>query len=166
MHRLHRHARGLLVALVAITLSAGVALAARPSSVPPAAASDGLQTASDATGKNVPVTVDVPDAPDQAEDQAEAENEASSPSEGEATDQAPSAERKQNHGWFVSEAAKGDTPAEFANHGAYVSSVAKGADGKPPAPEAPAAATTGQQRAAAAKAAAAEKKASHTNHGH
>ena len=168
MHRLHRHVRGSLVALVAIALSAGVALAARPSSAPPAAAGDGLRTASDAAGKVVPVTAEAPAAPDRAgnepEDPSEDQNEDQAQTKDETTDQAESqAERKQNHGWFVSEAAKAETSTGFANHGAYVSSVAKGDDGKPTAP---AAATTGQQKAAAAKAAAAQRKASHSDHGH
>ena len=175
MHRLHRHLRGLSVALVAVALSAGVALAARPSSAPPAAASDGLQTATEASGQTVPVTVEAPPVPDEANDPAE--DPAEDPADDQGEDQnkdAPDgtqdpASRKQNHGWFVSQAAQADTPDGFANHGAYVSSIAKGDDGKPTAP---AAATTGQQKAAAAKAAATAKAVAksqaskHTNHGH
>ena len=134
MHRITRHARGLLVALATLALSAGVVLAARPASVeaPAAAAGDGLDRASEAAGKIVPVQPEAPAVPEADEDEdvdesvpdADEEEEVADPTVGDG-------ERPQNHGWFVSEAATGATPAGFDNHGAYVSEIARGDDGKP-----------------------------------
>jgi hypothetical protein len=123
-----RHVRGLAVALTAIALSAGVALAARPSSAPPANAADGLARAAEAAGKTVPVAAQPPTG---ATDEDEDAGAASAP---ETEDTA--ADHPANHGAIVSAAAHGETPAAFANHGAYVSSIAKSDAGKPQAPEA------------------------------
>lgn len=147
MHHATRHLRGLMVALAALALSAGVVLASRPATAPPAAADGGLLRASEAAGKVVPVSTEAPAVPEvddeaQAEETVEPEADETAQPETDATD----AERAQNHGWFVSEAAKGETPEGFDNHGAYVSSIAKGDDGKPEA------ASTGQQKATDAKA--------------
>ena len=150
--RLSRHLRGLLVALTAIALSAGVVLAARPSTAPPAAATPGLTRAADAAGKTVPVAAEAPTAPDEGTETPDpsTDEDADATDATETTDvQADS--QPQNHGWFVSQAAKADTPAGFDNHGAYVSSIAKGDQGKPAAP---AGAAAGKAKAAAAKAAA------------
>ena len=158
--RLSRHLRGLLVALTAIALSAGVALAARPSSAPPAAATPGLTRAADAAGKTVPVVVEAPAVPEEgteAPDPSTADEDADAKDATETTD-VQTDSRPQNHGWFVSQAAKADTPAGFDNHGAYVSSIAKSDQGKPAAP---AAAAAGQAKAAAAKAAAATHQGGH-----
>jgi hypothetical protein len=151
VHRLTRNLRGPLVALATLVLTTGVVLAARPDSVeaPPAAAGDGLTRASEAAGKTVPVRPAAPAAPeeDEAEDLDEDVPEAD-PEEAEAD--VAAGERPQNHGWFVSEAAKAATPAAFDNHGAYVSEVARGDEGKPEA--ATAAREAGSAKAEAAKA--------------
>ena len=143
VHRITRHLRGLLVALATLALSAGVVLAARPASVeaPAAAAGDGLDRASEAAGKIVPVQPEAPAVPEADEDEDE---EVADPTVGEG-------ERPQNHGWFVSQAATGATPASADNHGAYVSEIARGDDGKPEA------ATVAAERGAAADAAKARK---------
>lgn len=133
MRRLERHARGLLVALAALALTAGVVLASRtiPPEEPADAALDGLNRASEVSGKTLPAAPapgpeaeegTEEDAPELTEEADEVEEDAPEAADG---------ERKQNHGWFVSEAAKGETPAGFDNHGQYVSSIAKGDDGKP-----------------------------------
>ncbi len=158
MHRLTRHVRGLLVALATLALSAGVVLAARPTSVeaPPAAAADGLSIGSEAAGKTVPVRAEqgtLPEADEDADEDAPEVDEADEADEAEA-DEADDAEseaageRPQNHGWFVSQAAKGATPASATNHGQHVSEIARGDAGKPES------ATAAGERAAAAAAAA------------
>jgi hypothetical protein len=142
VHRFTRHLRGLLVALATLALSAGVVLAARPASVeaPPAAAADGLTVASQASGTTVPVRADEAAAP------AAEENEGVDEAAPEVQEQADTAEpavtageRPQNHGWFVSEAAKAPAPAT-GNHGQAVSLVARSDAGKPEAATAAAAA--------------------------
>ena len=153
MHRLTRHLRGLLVAAAAVVLSGGAALAARPTDVdaPPAAADPGLSRASEVSGKTLPARPEAPEAPALpiADEEGEADEAALEPDqEGEP---AADGERPQNHGWFVSEAAKTDTPAGFDNHGEYVSEVARGDDGKPEG--ATAAGERGSAGAEAAKAA-------------
>jgi hypothetical protein len=153
VHRLTRHLRGLLVALATLALSAGIVLAARPSSfdAPPDAAADGLTTATQASGKAVPVRAEEAAAPetDEDEDADQAEPEAD-----EDEDADPAAgERPQNHGWFVSEAAKGATPESADDHGQFVSDIARGDDGKPEA------ATAGRERGAAASSAGKANKA-------
>ena len=160
MHRITRHLRGLLMALAVLALTAGVVLAARPASVeaPAAAAGDGLDRASQAAGKVVPVRPEAPVVPgaDENEDvddnvpDADEEEEDADPTVGEG-------ERPQNHGWVVSQAATGATPESADNHGAYVSEVAQGDEGKPEA--ATAARETGAAAADAAKARKADKTA-------
>jgi hypothetical protein len=152
VHRLTRHFRGLLVALATLALSAGMALAARPASIeappaaaPPPAADHGLSTASEAAGKTVPVREDGAALPDADEDAPDADE---TP---DADGAAANADRPQNHGWFVSEAAKRATPDAAANHGEHVSEVARSDAGKPET--ATAAAERGASAAAAAKAA-------------
>jgi hypothetical protein len=118
MTNLRRHLRSLTIALATLALSAGL-VAGREM---PEAASGGLSTAGEATGKSVPVGPPAAAAqPPAARENAEAEAEETA------------GERPENHGWFVSQAAKGETPSEFRNHGEYVSSVAKGDAGKPEA---------------------------------
>jgi hypothetical protein len=148
VHRLTRHLRGLLVALATLALSAGVVLAARPTSVeaPPAAAADGLLTGSEAAGKTVPVGPEQVTLPEADED---ADEDAPEVDEAEDAELAATGERPQNHGWFVSQAAQGATPESAANHGQYVSEIARGDDGKPEA--ATAAREKGAATAAAAK---------------
>ncbi len=156
MHRLTRNLRGLLVALAALVLTTGVVLAARPASVeaPPAAAGDGLTRASEAAGKTVPVRPEAPAAPagDEDEDGDESVPEAD---EEEAVADPVAGERPQNHGWFVSEAAKAATPEAFDNRGAYVSEIARGDEGKPEV--ATAAREAGSAKAEAAKARTADR---------
>jgi hypothetical protein len=134
VRRLERHARGLLVALAALALTAGVAMASRtvPPEDPAGAALDGLNRASQVSGKTLPAApAPGPEADEGTEEAAPELTEEADEAEEDAPE-AADGERKQNHGWFVSEAAKGETPADFeGNHGQYVSSIAKGDDGKP-----------------------------------
>jgi hypothetical protein len=158
VHRFTRHLRGLLVALATLALSAGVVLAARPASVeaPPAAAADGLTVASPAAGKTVPVRAHEAAAPAVDEDEDEGVDKAAPEVEEQADTAEPvvtAGERPQNHGWFVSEAAKAPAPAT-GNHGQAVSLVARSDVGKPEAATAAAAAK-------AAKPAKAPKATSH-----
>jgi hypothetical protein len=159
VHRLTRHLRGLLVALATLALSAGVVFAARPASVeaPPAAAADGLSTATEASDKTVPVRAEEAALPENEGD--EDADQVVSEDEDEDAEPTVTGERPQNHGWFVSEAATGETPAGFDNHGLYVSEIARGDDGKPEA--ATAAREKGAAAANAAKAAKAPKSGSH-----
>lgn len=157
MHRFTRHLRGLLVALATLALSAGVVLAARPASVeaPPAQAADGLKIATEASGQTVlPVRANTASATNADEDQNEdtdqdEDSEAPKLDAGAAGDAAPNAaERKQNHGWFVSQAAHAATAAAAASTtaatpgsiGLAVSTVARSDIGKPAAAIAAAAA--------------------------
>lgn len=185
MQRLTHHLRGLLVALAALALTAGVAFAARPS------AETGLDRAAQAAGKTVPVTAEeeptVPEAgdedglDDEDEPTTDEDSDETEPEGEEAVDddeavdeeEAEDGDRPMNHGWYVSEAAKGATPDGYRNHGEYVSEVARGDDGKPGADDEEATdevetdeeatATTvkakGKDRADQAKAGKAERKA-------
>jgi hypothetical protein len=133
MTNLRRHLKSLTIALATLALSAGL-VAGREM---PEAASGGLSTAGEATGKSVPVGPPAAAAqPPAARENAEAEAEETA------------GERPENHGWFVSQAAQGETPAEFRNHGEYVSSIARGDAGKPDAGK-PEAAAAGLEEAAA-----------------
>ncbi len=149
MTRFNRYARGLLVAVAALALTAGAAFAARglapaPSGHPaPVVKSDTQPPDVNETEKAETDEVETPDAPD-----AEAP-------ETETPDANTNADRPHNHGWFVSQAAQLPTPAGFDNHGAYVSSIAQGTDGKP------AAAANGAAKSAAGKAKGQAAKASH-----
>jgi hypothetical protein len=147
VHRLTRHLRGLLVAIATLALSAGVVLAARPATVeaPAAAAADGLTTAGAAAGKTVPVQAETPAAPDADEDTDE-----DAPEVDDEADADAAADRPQNHGWFVSEAAKAATPAGSENHGQVVATIARSDAGKPDT--ATAASERGASAAAAGKA--------------
>jgi hypothetical protein len=140
VHRFTRHLRGLLVALATLALSAGVVLAAHPTTAdaPAAAAADGLTRAADASGKTVPVVAEEPAAPDVDEDIDEDVPEVDEDANETDDPSANAGDRPQNHGWFVSEAAKGATPETSATHGEFVSGIAQSDAGKP------AAATTAQ----------------------
>jgi hypothetical protein len=128
----------MLVALAALALTAGVALAARPASVeaPAAPATDGLTQAAERAGKTVPDRAEEPALPDvdkggdsdEDEDAPEVDEDATAAEAAKVT-----GERAQNHGWFVSQAAKGPTPATFDSHGRYVSEIAHSDQGKPAA---------------------------------
>ena len=150
MHRFTRHLRGLLVALATLALSAGVVLAAHPTAGDAPAAADGLTRASDASGKTVPVIAEEPAVPDVDEDTDEDVDEDVPEVDEDANEtddpSANAAERPQNHGWFVSEAAKGATPTTSTSHGQFVSGIAHSDAGKPAAAIAAAAAKA--QRAA------------------
>jgi hypothetical protein len=119
--RLTRHARGLLVALAALALTAGAAVAARPTSAPsmPDAASTGLERASEVSGKTVPVGAPAAGADEDEDTGADQEE----PAENEPAEDA-AGEHPDNHGAAVSAAAQGATPEAFDNHGQYVRSVA------------------------------------------
>ena len=136
MHRFTRHLRGLLVALATLALSAGVVLAARPATVeaPPTQAADGLKIASEASGQTVTVRVDAAPATAVDEDQDE-DSEAPKVESGADSDTAPNAaDRKQNHGWFVSQAAQAaTTDTTPGSHGLAVSTIARSDVGKPAA---------------------------------
>lgn len=146
MTGLARSARGLLVAVAALVLTGGAVLAAHSL---PSQATTGTQHASTVSGQNVPAvehgTPDAEDTPEPAE----------TPDAEDHGDATANPDRPQNHGWTVSQAAQGDTPAGFDNHGAYVSSIAKGDVGKG------AAGTTGATNSAAGKAKGAAAKAAH-----
>jgi hypothetical protein len=147
----------LLAALSSLALSAGLVLAARPAAVPPAAATPGLTRASDAAGKTVPVvtTVGAPtthdaDPDEDTQDESAPDQDAKETETGEAP--TSDADRPQNHGWFVSQAAQAETPAG-TTHGAAVSAVAKSTAGKPAgSTTAEAASSHGKSTSAAAKA--------------
>jgi hypothetical protein len=121
--RLTGHVRPLIAALAIVALAAGSALAAggRPATQTPAAAASGLQRASEAAGRTVPVAA--PAGADQNEnaDETEAPETEAPPVSGPAP--APT-EHPANHGADVSKAAQTATPAGFANHGQYVRSIA------------------------------------------
>jgi len=125
--------RPLLIGVVVLLLTAGIALAGKPSG--PAS---GLATGAEASGKTVPVVDDQKDA---AEDPADVEDEASEPVEA-AEDAETDAEGGENcatdptgltdealaqlsHGSVVCWAANQATPEGYANHGAWVSEWAK-----------------------------------------
>ena len=110
MHRI-RSARSAIAALAALSLTAGLAVA----HVLPAASDGGISTAREASGKQVPLGVDVSVADRSGTDASE--NASGGPPE-------------DTHGFAVSTAAKGGTTAEaqgdFANHGAFVRTIAMG----------------------------------------
>ena len=119
MNRVTRHARGLLIAVAVLALTAGVAFAraADPAAgTMPDAASSGLERATEASGVSVPVA-----AP--ANDQDQAEDADGEPAENEPAENAEG-DHPENHGAVVSEAAQGATPADATNHGQYVRTVA------------------------------------------
>lgn len=120
-----RRLKSLVIALVVLALSAGVAFAAR---VMPQAASGGLERAAEAAGKTVPVGPPVDESepeglvPTEATEEPDAlEEPVAEEEEAVAIDGEPG-----DHGAVVSEAAQGETPEGWANHGAYVSAVARG----------------------------------------
>ncbi len=114
-----RRIRSLLIALVALALSAGAVSAFRSL---PSAAADGLTTAGAAAGLTVPARPDaVPATRNQDRAEPDADADESADEDTGASDQAT---HPDNHGAVVSEAARATTPAGFANHGAYVSSIA------------------------------------------
>ena len=107
MHRI-RGAPIAIAALAALSLTAGLVAA----HALPAASDAGINTAREASGKQVPLGVDASVANQNTND--ESSDVAGAPPEG-------------THGADVSAAAKAPTPeGDWANHGAYVSSIATG----------------------------------------
>lgn len=99
--------RSALLAILALALTAGGALAGRDL---PAAATAGLDIAAEASGKSVPVRAGIdaaPAPPATTEHEGDADIDHSA------------------HGTAVSDAAQADTPAGWDNHGAWVSSIAR-----------------------------------------
>jgi hypothetical protein len=118
-----RHARGLIIAIVVLLLSAGLVLAAKAM---PAASSHGLETAAEAAGHAVPVRAGQSDEQTGlAEEDGEVgeEPEAEAPEAEEPASDDADAAAAGAHGAIVSEAAQMETPEGFANHGAWVSCV-------------------------------------------
>jgi hypothetical protein len=122
--------RALLVALAALALTAGAALAGRSALSMPTASSGGLERAADAAGKIVPVAGPAEDA-EQTDEDADADEEA----EEDAPADADAAVHPDNHGKLVSEAAQAPTPAGFDNHGQYVRTIASDNHGQEVAAE-------------------------------
>jgi hypothetical protein len=118
--RVIRRARGFVIAIAVLALTAGAALAGRSPLSTPTAAADGLAQATAASGQTVPVAGQEESAPDADED-TDTDVDENEPAE-DTTDTA--GVHPDNHGKLVSEAAKGATPEAFDNHGAFVKSVA------------------------------------------
>lgn len=131
LHRL----RPLLISLIALILTAGIAFAGKPST--PA---DGLAIASEASGKTVPVhaeqgdedgdeDVDTEEArTDEDEDADELDEDAGDGGDHCATDPTTATEEELaalNHGAIVCWAAHQATPDGYKNHGAWVSEWAR-----------------------------------------
>jgi hypothetical protein len=125
--------RSLVIALVALALSAGVVFAAHSM---PTVASNGLATAGTHAAKTVPVEPDKGDQagddqakPDTADKDDQAKPDTADKDDQAKPDTADTTTHPDNHGKLVSEAAHLTTPAGFRNHGAYVSSIARGDHG-------------------------------------
>lgn len=120
--------RPLLVGLVALLFTAGIAFAARPEGPPP-----GLAVAAEHAGKTVPVQADEEDEEEEAEEETEEEVEEEETEDAEdaencATDPSgltPEALAEVRHGSVVCWAAHQETPEGYDNHGAWVSEWAK-----------------------------------------
>lgn len=119
MWDLARQLRGLAVAVVALAITAGIALGG--GSMPDAAAG-GLETAAEAAGKVVPVANE-PGSLNEESDEA-SDEESNEESDGDSN----------GHGTVVSEAARMETPDGFRNHGQWVSCVARMTHGEGAAP--------------------------------
>jgi hypothetical protein len=127
-----RHLRGLVAALTALLLTAGIVLGAQE--LMPAAAEGGLQRAEEASGTEVPVRAaddeeatddeDADATEDATDDEEPADDEEGTEDEVEDTTDDDGA-HPDNHGATVSEAARGETPEGYRNHGEYVSEVAR-----------------------------------------
>jgi hypothetical protein len=120
--RIVRRVKSLLIALVVLALSAGVAFAAK---VMPQAAEGGLERAAEAAGKTVPVATEEEEPAEEAPEAEEEPAEVAPEAEEEPAEEAPE-DAADTHGAIVSEAAQGETPEGWTNHGAYVSAVARG----------------------------------------
>lgn len=128
LHRL----RPLLISLIVLILTAGIAFAGKPST--PA---DGLSVASEASGKTVPVHAEQGDEDvdadelaktDEEQDTAELDAEQGDGGDHCATDPTTATEEELaalNHGAIVCWAAHQATPDGYTNHGAFVSEWAR-----------------------------------------
>lgn len=122
--------RPLLIGLVVLMFTAGIAFAGKPST--PA---DGLSVASEASGKTVPVRAQVEEDEDLdeevdeetpvAEEQVEAEEEAGENCATDPTGLTDEALAAIRHGSVVCWAAHQETPEGYANHGEWVSEWAR-----------------------------------------
>lgn len=123
--------RPLLIGLVALLFTAGIAFAGKPS-VP----ANGLTVASEASGKVVPVQADEGD--EDGQENVESDEDAEAPEAPEVETEAagdncatdPTALSEEDlaalrHGSVVCWAAHQETPEGYANHGAWVSEWAK-----------------------------------------
>jgi hypothetical protein len=120
--RLLRRSRGLVIALAALALTAGAALAGHSALSTPSAASAGLERAAAASGQTVPV--EPPDAGPAADENTDEDTDEGTDVGDNAPTADASADHPDNHGKLVSEAAQATTPGTFDNHGLYVKSVA------------------------------------------
>ena len=119
--------RPVLIGIVALILTAGVAFAAQP-----AASDSGMATASQSSGKTVPVAEERDAAKDQDKEKA-AEKAAEKAEASDAADNCTTDPRTLTtqqladltHGQIVCWAAHQPTPSGYANHGDWVSSWAK-----------------------------------------
>lgn len=143
MVNLTRHLRGVLIALVALAMSSGIAFAAHPSAT-------GLANAATHANKTVPVQAtgdedgtEVDETGDTTEtgDSADAADNCTTDPTGLTADQLAAL----THGSIVCWAAQQDTPDGYANHGAWVSHWAHTGQGSD-------ASTAGQAKGAAGKA--------------
>ena len=116
--------RPLLVGLVALLFTAGIAFAARPEGPPP-----GLAVAAEHAGKTVPVQAEEEEEEEETEEEVdEEETEEAEDAENCATDPtALTAEElaEVRHGSVVCWAAHQETPDGYDNHGAWMSEWAK-----------------------------------------
>ena len=122
--------RPLLIGLVVLMFTAGIAFAGKPST--PA---NGLSVASEASGKTVPVRAQAEEDEDldeevdeeapEAEEQVEAEEEAGDNCATDPTGLTDEALATLRHGSVVCWAAHQETPEGYANHGEWVSEWAK-----------------------------------------
>jgi len=115
--------RPLLISLIVLVFTAGIAFAGKPST--PA---NGLAVASEASGKTVPVQTEVEDEEEEEAPEAEEEVESEEAGENCATDPSElTAEElaEVRHGSVVCWAAHQETPEGYANHGEWVSEWAK-----------------------------------------
>jgi hypothetical protein len=124
--------RPLLIGVVVLLLTAGIAFASKPS-----APASGPATGTEASGKTVPVVDDQKDASEDAADvddatetveaaeDAETDAEASENCATDPTGLTGDALAQLSHGSIVCWAASQDTPEGYANHGAWVSEWAK-----------------------------------------
>ena len=164
---LNHHLRGLLVAVVALSISASAVFAgsALSGSGPADAATDGLKRAAEKTESTIPTqpVQTVKDADDEDKKLETIVSVTAGEKATKAAKAAKAADHPLNHGWYVSRAAQAATPVGFDSHGAYVSTIAKGDLGKPTsatdATDANEQSAKGQANAAAAKAKAAQRKA-------